>query len=219
MKPTIRPTLLAGLLALTTAIPALAQEAPPPATEASQPDARPGPARGWPAFDLNRFDADGDGRVSLAEIQEKRRAEAAALDANGDGKLSAEEMVNAEIERLRPRIEARVQARIQALDVDGDGLLSAAELAMPPVPERMFERLDADGDGVVTREEMRAMHERMMPRMQAQGPKGRPGDRGAQQAGRQGPGHPADHGPAGKPGNRPAPADAPPAPPAEGDAN
>ncbi|HEY0213235.1 MAG TPA: hypothetical protein VGC40_06575 [Paenirhodobacter sp.] len=194
MRPTIKSGLLTGLLmgaTLGVSLPALAQGAPDPR----------GPG-GWPQINLKSFDTDGDGNVSLAEIQNQRKAEAAALDANGDGKLSAEEMVNDQINRMRPAIEARVQARIKALDVDGDGLLSAAELAMAPMPDRMFERIDADGDGTITGGEMQAAHEKMMQRMQDHGPmKDDQGPRSDRHGRDQDP----HDGPAGKPGDRPAP--------------
>lgn len=149
-----KSTLLAGLLAgvALSAAPVLAQDAPPPAGN-------------FPRFDLKQFDTDGDGKVSLAEIQQQRKAEADALDANHDGKLSFDELVAGELREVQPRIEARVKARIEALDTDGDGMLSAAELATPPMGMRMFERLDADNDGTVTEEEMKAAHDRMQERM------------------------------------------------------
>lgn len=183
-KSTLLASLLAG--AALSAAPALAQDAPPPAGE-------------FPRFDLSRFDTDGDGKVSLDEIAQARKAEAAALDANSDGKLSYDELVAGELREIRPRIEAKVKARIEALDADGDGQLSAAELATPPSAGKMFERFDADHDGVVTRDEIRAARDAMRERMQSgdhPGPRGdgpradkredrgahgdRPGDRRAQ---------------------------------------
>ncbi|HEY0276138.1 MAG TPA: hypothetical protein VGC31_08730 [Paenirhodobacter sp.] len=228
MKSTIKPTLLAALLmgGALAALPVLAQDASPKGDVAApHPGAFPGPRQGpageWPPFNLKSFDANADGSISLTEIEGKRKAEAAALDANGDGKLSAEELVNDEIARIRPAIEARVQARIKAQDSDGDGLLSAAELAMPPLPEGLFERIDADGDGVITAEEMRAAHEKMMHRMEARmedrGPMGRPGDNGNKGGDRRGPDQGSDHGPDRGPGHRPGPA--PDGAPADGDAN
>lgn len=117
----------------------------------------------WPRIDLKRFDANGDGKISLDEIQAGRKAEAAALDANGDGKLSADELVAGEMRRIQTRVEARVKARIEALDTDGDGMLSAAELAMPPAPSRMFERFDANNDGVLSDDELAAARPMMQP--------------------------------------------------------
>jgi len=137
-----------------------------------------GPQGGaWPKIDLKQFDANGDGKISLEEIQSGRKAEAAALDANGDGKLSADELVAGEMRQIQARVEARVKARIEALDTDGDGMLSAAELAMPPAPSKMFERLDANNDGVLSEDELAAARPRMQPGMMQQGP-GRMGPQG-----------------------------------------
>jgi Ca2+-binding EF-hand superfamily protein len=125
-----------------------------------------GPMGGWmPGFDFATFDADGDGKVTPAEIAARRAAEAAALDANGDGKLSAEELVAADMRHALLRAQARVAARIAAQDADGDGMLSAAELALPPGPQGMFDRLDADNDGAVTQDELAAAEARMSARM------------------------------------------------------
>lgn len=143
----------------------------------------------WPRIDLKQFDANGDGKISLDEIQSGRKAEAAALDANGDGKLSADELVAGEMRRIQTGVEARVKARIAALDTDGDGMLSAAELAMPPAPSRMFERLDANNDGVLSEDELAAAGPRMQPGMMQQGP-GQMGPQG-ERMGRMG-GHDCD---------------------------
>lgn len=116
----------------------------------------------WPRFDLKNFDTDGDGKVTLAEIQGKRAAEAKSLDADGDGKISADELINADLARARTFIEARVKARIAAQDTDGDGLLSAAELAAPVAPVGLFERLDTDNDGALSEAELAAVQNRMM---------------------------------------------------------
>jgi Ca2+-binding EF-hand superfamily protein len=200
MMTRFKSTLLAGLLAgaALSGLPALAQEAGSP----------PAP---WPRFDMKQMDTDGDGKVTLEEIQAKRKAEVTALDANNDGKISAEELVNAEMARIRPGVEARVAARIKALDVDGDGMLSAAELATPPGGARMFERMDRDGDGAISPEEMEAMHQKMMdmgPRGDRMG-KGKGEGMGKGMMGQHGEGRDG-HGPRGDHQGRHAP------PPAEG---
>ncbi|MFT3689074.1 EF-hand domain-containing protein [Paenirhodobacter sp.] len=137
----------------------------------------PALAQDFPHFDLKQFDADGDGKVSLEEITQKRKAEAEALDADKDGKLSYDELVAGGLRDVRPRIEARVKARIAAQDTDGDGLLSAAELAVPPKGVRMFNRLDADSDGVLTGDEIKAARDRKHQDRPHHGD--RPGDRRA----------------------------------------
>jgi Ca2+-binding EF-hand superfamily protein len=41
---------------------------------------------------VKRFDTDGDGVISLAEVEARRKARFAEVDANSDGKLTAEEL-------------------------------------------------------------------------------------------------------------------------------
>lgn len=118
---------------------------------------------------FDRFDTDGDGTVTKEEIAAKRAADAVALDANGDGKLSAEELVAADLRRMQQRVEERVKARIAAQDIDGDGMLSAAELAMPDMPAMMFQRLDANGDGALDKDELAAAKARKQGRMAERG--------------------------------------------------
>lgn len=167
MKPNFRDAAVAIILggaSLAMAIPVYAQsEAPaaPPAAADTAPQGLAAP--------FARFDTDGDGKVTEAEIQASRAARAAELDADGDGKISLEELVAQEMRDAQARIEARVKARIAAQDSDGDGMLSAAELAARPMPDRMFQRMDADGDGAVSAEEMQARRDMM----RAQGRDGR----------------------------------------------
>lgn len=246
MKPTIRTAVLATVLAGMTgaaALPVLAQDMPAPPNGEAAPQSRQAPAArdqgpGWPRLDFKSFDSNADGTVSLAEVQEKRKATVAALDANGDGKLGAEELINDEIRRLRPGIEARVAARIAAQDADGDGLLSAAELATAPGPEQAFRRFDSNGDGEITPEEMRAAHKHMAERFErardgkADGPRGERGeghgprrDHDARSKDGNGPGRDGrGPGPDGQPPSSrpPLPTDAPPAEgtaPGDGDTN
>ncbi|KEP69804.1 histidine kinase [Thioclava dalianensis] len=166
-----RQTIAAVLLAsssLVLSVPAFAQDS---ATgDAQSQTSTPSPAPGMPGgklfgFDRTGLDTNGDGKISLAEIQAKRAAEAKSLDANGDGKISEQELMDFEMAKAKTRIEARVKARFAARDLNGDGELSAAELMVHPLPTRVFERMDRDGDGALSPEEIKAarkmMHERM----------------------------------------------------------
>lgn len=151
-KTTVLAMLVAGAAAVT-ALPAVAQDAPAPQDRGGpeMPFAR---GQGMAGL-LKQFDANGDGKVTLAEIQSGRKAEAQSIDANGDGKISADELVNAQIARMRPMLEARAKARIAAQDTDGDGLLSAAELALPPLPERVMDQFGPKGDGAIDLSDLR----------------------------------------------------------------
>lgn len=110
---------------------------------------------------FERFDADGDGQITQAEVEAHRSEHFATADANGDGLLSEDELRASAEERRNQRFTRM----IEALDEDGDGLLSAEEMTAGR-EGRMFEHLDADGDGVVTREEASAARE------QGRGPRG-----------------------------------------------
>lgn len=73
------------------------------------------------------------------------------VDANGDGSISL-----AELEQLRDRdqLRLRIQDRVKTADKDGDGKLNLAEVqaAFPGLAPR-FAALDKDGDGFLTLED------------------------------------------------------------------
>ncbi len=101
---------------------------------------------------LDRFesiDADGDGKITLDDIKERRAARFAEADANSDGDLSIAEL-EALIEKRRKEYLAR---RHGGLDINGDGKVSAEEFSAGG--NHWFNRADVNNDGVVTREELR----------------------------------------------------------------
>jgi len=115
-----------------------------------------------PHLIFEELDADGNGAVTLEEVQAAGSARFAGTDADGNGALSRGEM----LAHALGRVEARVDRMLEHGDADGDGQLTMAEMEMAreggghgrfggrgPNPERMFERLDADGDGSVTEAE------------------------------------------------------------------
>ena len=82
---------------------------------------------------LARMDADGDGRVSLAEYQQWMGYAFEQMDADGDGVLRGTELPGgrgAPVTRSRHR--SALEAGFRRQDRDGDGYLDAAELAAPP---------------------------------------------------------------------------------------
>ncbi|MEY2724344.1 MAG: hypothetical protein RLZZ458_211 [Planctomycetota bacterium] len=144
---------------------------------------------------MKALDADQDGTLSAAEIQNASKA-LAALDKNSDGMLSAEEM------RPDPSMMARpgqpgaagtpgqpgrpgaggaptgemLTRMFDARDTDKDGKLSGDE-----IPERMREnvsRVDTNGDGAIDREEMQKAMARMAE--QAGQQRGNRGNRGTE---------------------------------------
>ena len=86
-------------------------------------------------------DADGDGRLSQAEIDKLRNDLHAAHDADGDGNLDLEEFEGLWHETTRP---LTVRA-FQMLDTDGDAIVTRAEYDRPLAG--IVEQLDRDRDG------------------------------------------------------------------------
>lgn len=105
--------------------------------------------RGGPGGEMFRtvfeaVDADGDSRVTQAEIDTYRAAQLAEVDVSGDGALSIEEFDTL----YRALTRARMVDAFQALDADGDGQIVAEEIDTRV--SRIIDRMDRDGDGVLT---------------------------------------------------------------------
>lgn len=82
---------------------------------------------------LARMDADGDGRVSLAEYQDWMGYAFEAMDRDRDGMLSAGELPGGKGPALtRDAHRARLAERFRKQDANRDGVLDARELAAPP---------------------------------------------------------------------------------------
>ncbi len=98
---------------------------------------------------FDAVDADGDGKLTQAEIDKARNDRHAAHDANGDGNLSLEEFGGLWRETTRP---LTVRA-FQTLDTDGDAIITRAEFDRPLAG--IVERLDRDGDGSLSMRDRR----------------------------------------------------------------
>lgn len=120
--------------------------------------------RGGP--DFATFDTDGDGSVTLAELEALEAAQFTQTDIDGDGALSAEELTAA----AGGRGGDRATQMLERLDENQDGLLQQAELSRRSGAQ-MFERVDADADGIITQAEFDAAQ-------QARGEHERHGDQG-----------------------------------------
>ncbi len=139
-----------------------------------------------PQMVFTELDTDGNGSITLEELEGAGAARFAAADTNGDGALSRDEL----IAQAQTRTEARVDRMLERLDADADGQITLAEAeavhegrgnGRGPSPERMFERFDADSDGAVTQAEFdEALADMMDRRGERHGDRqgGRHGDRG-----------------------------------------
>jgi len=97
---------------------------------------------------LERFDADGDGKLTRAEVDAHVTERIEAFDADGNGQLSLEEFQGLWLEHMRERMVDG----FQMLDDDGDAQVTGAEMGNPF--RRLVERADLDGDGAVSRAEL-----------------------------------------------------------------
>jgi hypothetical protein len=124
---------------------------------------RGGPGHG-PALQLfEEIDADADGNVTRAELEDFRAARFGETDADADGGLSLAEFQELWLQMMRERMVDR----FQKLDADGDGQVTPAEFDRPL--DRMFAFLDRNEDGSVSKEEIRPPHKRGMERGEYRG--------------------------------------------------
>jgi len=122
---------------------------------AEEQDERPAPGSRM----LERFDANGDGVISQAEVDAYRAARFAEMDSDGDGLVSQEEATAYREQKRAERRARRGRHGFDRLDVNGDGYLSLEEMDAAPGPRIM--RLDTNNDGVVDAEELEAGAEKM----------------------------------------------------------
>lgn len=101
---------------------------------------------------LKRFDVDGDGTLTEAEIDKTRQTMLSKFDGNGDGSLTLQEFQGLWLEFKRPSMVDR----FQAFDEDGDGRVTLDEFKSPFT--YMVKRLDGDGDGKLTVQELSRGH-------------------------------------------------------------
>ncbi len=194
MKKELTAAALIALLGANVALPLVAQEAP---ADDAAPMAGPGAGpMGGPMHEMMlekfaEFDADGDGKVTEAEINAYRAARAASLDADGDGFVTADELTAFYMAEAQERVARRVERMMERQDTDGDGKIGAGEMMAGGPGSRMggmmFERADADGDGGVSAEELDAFVGRMAEMREGRGERRGDGPRWG------GMGHGGDH--------------------------
>lgn len=95
------------------------------------------------------FDANSDGKVTQAEVDQTRRDRFTQFDADNDGKLTLQEYQALWSDAMR----SRMVDRFQNLDDDGDAAVTSEEFLAPF--GNAVSRMDRDDNGEVTRDELR----------------------------------------------------------------
>jgi Ca2+-binding EF-hand superfamily protein len=111
-----------------------------------------GPWGGGAAMMMQQFDADQDGKLTRAEIDDGLKSRIAGADSDGDGNLNLDEFQPLLVEIMRPKIVDG----FQFLDADGDAVITSDEIEQPV--KRIVSRLDRNDDGELTADEMRMRH-------------------------------------------------------------
>ncbi len=94
-----------------------------------------------------KLDTNGDGVVTMQEMEQRALERFAKADANKDGKVTPEER--------RAVFEAHKQERFAKRDANGNGVLERSELER--MPEKWFAKLDVNDDGALSADELRNM--------------------------------------------------------------
>tara|TARA_R110002051_G_scaffold74641_3_gene135963 strand:- start:2761 stop:3240 length:480 start_codon:yes stop_codon:yes gene_type:complete len=126
--------------------------------------------------DFATLDADGNGSLSVAELETARTSRFAEMDTDGNGAISLEELTAAQAHMAVQRAEQM----LSRMDANEDGALQADEMKPRGASaERMLSRIDADDDGEISEEEFDKAGEKREER-------GDRGERGGKGHGRRG---------------------------------
>ncbi len=107
--------------------------------------------------DFATLDADGNGSLTVAELEAAHGARFSAMDTDGNGAVSLEELTAAGAEQMAKRAE-RMLSR---MDANEDGVLQADEMKPRGAnAERMISHMDENDDGEISLEEFEQMAEK-----------------------------------------------------------
>lgn len=101
---------------------------------------------------LERFDADKDGKLTQAELDQSRKDLIAKHDTDKDGNLSLEEFKALWLEVF----QRRVVRGFQRIDTDGDASITVEEFLKPY--SRTVERMDRNDDGTLDENDRKRRH-------------------------------------------------------------
>ncbi len=105
------------------------------------------------AADLfDKFDADKDGNLTKAELENAVKSRIQGSDTDNDGKLSVSEFESIWLEFSRPFMIKG----FQMLDKNADGEVTEGEFKTPL--NRIVSHLDSNDDGTVSKKELRRKH-------------------------------------------------------------
>lgn len=143
-KPIVVTSVLAAALAIGAAGMAMAKEG--------------AAGKERPTFEM--LDSNGDGQITMEEMQARRAVRFEQNDTDGDGKLSKAELEAAAAEQSKKRVERM----FNRMDANDDGFIEQSEMQPRRSPSRMFDRIDTDQSGGISAEEFAAAQEKMKKR-------------------------------------------------------
>jgi len=114
---------------------------------------------------LKKWDANGDGRLSLDEYLAAASAHFQRIDVQNSGSVSVDQIANSP--QAKERIEHRAQGLVRHLDTAGNGYITPDEFVA--AAKARFAKLDRNGDGKLTPDELAMPRgDKPMPEKRAQ---------------------------------------------------